>query len=115
VTTCASGSPLTVMDLDATGQPVWQVQSAEVSGYGYICYAPQIAVDGNGVAYIAEPTNAGLPSVTLAYPSGYISSFQFQPSTVNNTEIPCCVGPPMVNTDGTMSSAITQNRPLIIT
>jgi len=102
VTTCASGSPLTVMDLNATGQPVWQMQSAEVSGYGYICYAPQIAVDGNGVAYIAEPTNAGLPSVTFAYPSGYISSFQFQPSTVNNTDIPCCVGPPMVNTDGTM-------------
>lgn len=102
VTTCASGSPLTVMDLNATGQPLWQVQSAEVSGYGYICYAPQIAIDENGVAYIAEPTNAGLPSVTFAYPSGYISSFQFQPSTVNNTDIPCCVGPPMVNTDGTV-------------
>jgi hypothetical protein len=102
VTTCASGSPLTVMDLDATGQPVWQVQSAEVSGYGYICYPPQIAVDGNGVAYIAEPTNAGLPSITTAYPNTYISSFQFQPSVVNNTDIDCCVGPPMVNTDGTM-------------
>jgi len=102
VTTCPSGSPLTVTDLGTDGQPIWEVQSAEVSGYGYICYAPQIAIDGNGVAYIAEPTNAGLPSVTYAYPSGYTSSFQFQPSTVNNTDIDCCVGPPMVNIDGTM-------------
>jgi len=102
VTTCVSGSPLTVMDLDATGQPVWQVQSAQVRGYGYICYAPQIAVDGSGVAYIAEPTNAGLPSITEAYPNTSIQSFQFPPSIVNNTAIQCCVGPPMVNTDGTM-------------
>jgi len=102
VTTCASGSPLTVMDLNATGQPLWQVQSAEVSGYGYICYAPQIAVAGNGVAYIAEPTNAGLPSMTFAYPSGYISSFQFPPSIVGTIQVQCCVGPPMVNVDGTI-------------
>jgi len=102
VTTCVSGSPLTVVDLDATGQPVWQVQSAQVRGYGYICYAPQIAVDGSGVAYIAEPTNAGLPSITEAYPNTSIQSFQFPPSIVNNTAIQCCVGPPMVNTDGTM-------------
>jgi hypothetical protein len=102
VTTCASGSPLTVMDLNATGQPMWQVQSAEVSGYGYICYPPQIAVRGDGVAFIAEPTNAGLPSVTVAYPSGANSSIQFQPSIINNTDIDCCVGPPMINTDGTM-------------
>jgi len=102
VTTCASGSPLTVMDLNATGQPLWELHSAEVGGFGYICYPPQIALRGDGLVYVTEPTNAGLPSVTTAYPSGYISSFQFQPSTVNNTEIPCCVGPPMVNTDGTM-------------
>ena len=102
VTSCPSGSPLTVTDLGADGQPIWEVQSAEVSGYGYICYAPQIAVNGSGVAYIAEPTNAGLPSVTIAYPSGYTTYFQFQPSTVNNADIPCCVGPPMVNTDGNM-------------
>ncbi|MGB6736004.1 MAG: Ig-like domain repeat protein, partial [Candidatus Sulfotelmatobacter sp.] len=102
VTTCASGSPLTVVDVTATGQPVWELQSAEVSGYGYICYAPQIAVDGNGVAYITEPTNAGLPSVTFAYPSGDISSFQFPPSIVGTIQVPCCVGPPMVNVDGTL-------------
>jgi Bacterial Ig-like domain (group 3)/Bacterial Ig-like domain (group 2)/Galactose oxidase, central domain len=104
VTTCASGSPLTVTDLDATGQPVWQVQSALVSGYGYICYAPQIAVRGDGVTFIAEPTNAGLPSITTAYPSGYISSSQFPPSMVTlngrTTNVTCCVGPPIVNTDG---------------
>jgi hypothetical protein len=78
------------------------VQSAEVSGLGHICYAPQIAVDGNGVAYIAEPTNAGLPSVTEAYPNGYVGSFQFPPSYVGTIEVQCCVGPPMVNVDGTM-------------
>jgi hypothetical protein len=107
VTSCPSGSPLTVTDLDATGQPVWQVQSALVSGYGYICYPPQIAVGGDGTAYIAEPTNAGLPSVTTAYPSGYVSSVQFTPSSVTlngrTTQVTCCVGPPMVNTDGGMN------------
>jgi Bacterial Ig-like domain (group 3)/Bacterial Ig-like domain (group 2) len=102
VTTCALGSPLAVMDLNATGQPLCQVRSAEVSGLGYVCYPPQTAVRGDGLVYVTEPTNAGLPSVTTAYPSGYISSFQFLPSTVNNTNIPCCVGPPIVNTDGTM-------------
>lgn len=105
-TSCPSGNPLTVTDLDATGQPVWQVQSALVSGYGYICYPPQIAVGTDGTTYIAEPTNAGLPSVTTAYPSGYISSVQFPPTTVTlngrTTNVTCCVGPPMVNTDGAM-------------
>ena len=105
ITTCASGSPMTVMDLDPMGQPLWQQLSLAVTGYGYICYAPQTAVRSDGVAFIAEPTNAGLPSLTEAYPSGYINAVEFPPSTVTNngrqTQVNCCVGTPMVNTDGT--------------
>jgi hypothetical protein len=105
LTTCASGNPMTVMDLDATGQPLWQTQSLAVTGYGYICYPPQTAVRGDGVAFIAEQTNAGLPSLTEAYPSGYINAVEFPPSTVTNngrqTQVNCCVGPPLVNTDST--------------
>jgi hypothetical protein len=104
VTTCASGNPMTVMGLDANGQPLWQQQNAPVTGYGYICYPPQTAVGGDGKAYVAEPTNAGLPSLTVAYPNGYINTVEFPPSTVTNnggpTQVQCCVGPPMVNTDG---------------
>jgi hypothetical protein len=102
VTTCASGNPMTLLDLNATGEILWQQAAAEVNGVGYICYPAPIAVNGAGVAFIAEPTNAGLPSLTIAYPNGYIESTQFQPSTVNSTEIDCCVGPPMMNIDGTV-------------
>jgi hypothetical protein len=101
VTTCASGNPLTVLDLNATGEVLWQQAAAELKGFGYICYPPQIAVSAAGVAFIAEPTNAGLPSLTVAYPSGYVESSQFPASTVGTTEVQCCVGRPMVNTDGT--------------
>ncbi len=106
VTSCPANSPLTVTDLDVTGQPIWQIQSLSVQGEGYICYPPQIAVRGDGVAFVVEPTNAGLPSVTMAYPNGYTTSFEFPPSQVTNNgqtiQIDCCVGPPLVNTDGTM-------------
>jgi hypothetical protein len=54
------------------------------------------------VAYIVGPTNAGMPSLTIAYPSSYIETYQLPPSTVNGTQIDCCVGPPMVNVDGTV-------------
>ena len=69
--TCTSGqtNPMTVVDLDAaTGQPLWQLASAGVSNGGGISYcypagtAPQIAVGGDGSAYVVEPTNAGLQS-----------------------------------------------------
>jgi hypothetical protein len=100
VTTCASGSPMTVLDLDSTGQPLWQVTAEEADGLGYICYPPLIAVNAAGDAFIAEPTNAGLPSLTVATPTGGIESNQFLPSIVNSTDVPCCVGPPMVSVDG---------------
>ena len=102
---CPSNSPMTVTDLDANKQPLWQMQSAAVSGYGYMCVPPQIAVGGDGTTYVAEPTNGGLPSLTVMYPNGYGASTQFPPSTVTNygntINVNCCVGPPMVNTDGT--------------
>lgn len=105
VTTCASSQPMTVIDLDPTGQPVWQVQEVSVQGYGYICYPPQIAVGGDGTAYVVEPTNAGLPSLTEADSNGNISQIEFPPSTVTNNgntiNVQCCVGPPTVNTDDT--------------
>jgi uncharacterized protein YjdB len=101
VTTCASGNPLTVLDLNATGEILWQQAAAEVNGFGYICYPAPIAVNGAGVAFIAEPTNAGLPSLTVAYPNGSVGGVQFPPSIVGTTEVQCCVGPPMVNVDGT--------------
>ena len=106
VTTCASGKPMTIVDLNATGQTLWQQAAAGVNGQGYICYPAPVAVRGDGVAFIAEPTNAGLPSLTVAYPNGYIQAIQFPPSTVttngNTIQVTCCVGPPMVNTDGTV-------------
>jgi hypothetical protein len=103
VTTCASGSPMTIIDFNATGEPLWQVAAAEVNGAGYVCYPAPIAVRGDGVVFITEPTNAGLPSLTEAFTNGGIKSFQFPPSIVNSTtQVPCCVGPPMVNTDGTV-------------
>ncbi len=106
VTSCPANSPMTVTDFDATGQPIWQIQSALVQGFGYMCIPPNIAVTGNGTAYVVEPTAAGFPSVTIASPSGYVSSFQFPPSPVTKygrtTNVACCVGPPMVNIDGTV-------------
>jgi len=108
VTTCGSNSPMSVVDLDATGQPLWAQSALGVNngnGLTYLCYPAPIAVRGDGVAFITEPTNAGLPSLTTAYPSGYISQVQFAPSTVTlngrTTQVQCCVGPPLVNTDGT--------------
>jgi hypothetical protein len=108
VTTCASGNPMTVVDLDATGSPLWQQAAIGVNngnGFTYLCYPAPTAVRGDGVAFITEPTNAGLPSLTEAYPSGYIQQTQFPPSTVTlngrTTQVTCCVGPPMINTDGT--------------
>ena len=104
LTSCPANNPMTVTDRDATGQPIWQTQNLPVQGEGYICYPPQIAVGVDGTAYVVEPTNAGLPSLTLGYPNGYTTAFEFPPSqvTVNGqtTNIDCCVGPPMVNTDG---------------
>jgi hypothetical protein len=102
VTTCASGNPLTVLDLNAAQEILWQQAAAEVNGLGYICYPAPIAVNGAGVAFIAEPTNAGLPSLTVAYPNGSVGGVQFPPSIVGTTEVQCCVGPPVVNVDGTV-------------
>jgi len=99
-TTCASGSPMTVIDLNATGQPLWQQAAIGVdngNGFTYLCYPAPTAVRGDGVAFMTEPTNAGLPSLTEAYPSGYIQQTQFPPSTVTlngrTTQVTCCVGP----------------------
>jgi hypothetical protein len=114
--TCVSGqtNPMTVVDLDgATGQPLWQLASAGVSngnGISY-CYpagtAPQIAVGGDGSAYVVEPTNAGLQSTKVSPTGGTTLISQGQTTITKNGQtitVQCCSGPPMVNTDGTMYS-----------
>ena len=116
--TCASGqtNPLTVMDLDPVyGQPVWSLSAAGIQEGNNIVYcygngydAPQIAVRGDGAVVISEPTNNGFPplSVMNIPPNGAGVSYPIPPSsnTVNgNTIYPqCCMGPPMVNVDGTI-------------
>ena len=105
VTSCPSGNPMTVSDLGPNGQLLWQEFAAGVNtGNGtitYLCNAPQIAVRGDGAVIITEATNAGFPSVSM---SGQM--YPIPPSTVTNgfgttIDVLCCVGPPMVNTDGT--------------
>jgi hypothetical protein len=113
--TCTSGqtNPMTVIDLDgATGQPLWQVTGEGVSngtGVSY-CYtagtAPQMAVGGDGSAYIVEPTNASFPPLTKVSPDGATQSSTLGSTSVTlngqTTTVDCCQGPPMVNTDGNM-------------
>jgi hypothetical protein len=102
-------NPLTVVDLDPVfGQPVWQIQAASLQG-GY-CYgngydAPQSAVRSDGAVVVSEPTNNGFPPLTLVQPDGTQISYYVPPSIVANsegqeTQVQCCVGPPIVNTDG---------------
>jgi hypothetical protein len=105
-------NPLTVVDLDPIlGQPTWSIQAAGIqqgNGVAY-CYghgndAPQIAVRGDGVVIVSEPTNNGFPPLTAVGPGG---QFAYPIPTSSDTEngitiFPqCCMGPPMVNTDGT--------------
>ncbi len=105
VTSCPSGNPMTVSDFGPTGQPLWQEFAAGVNtGNGtitYLCNAPQIAVRGDGAVIITEATNVGFPSVSM---NGQM--YSIPPSTVTNAfgttiDVLCCVGPPMVNSDGT--------------
>jgi hypothetical protein len=109
VSTCTPGNPMTVMDLDATGQPLWQQQAAGVNngtGFTFLCFPVPVAVAGDGTVNFTEPTNAGFPSITTVSPNGFASSGSFPPSMVTNNgrtiQVNCCVGPPMVNTDGTV-------------
>jgi Big-like domain-containing protein len=109
--TCTPGqtNPLTVVDLDPVyGQPIWSVSAAGVwvGNHQVFCYgngydAPQIAVRGDGVVVISEPTNNGFPPLTvngLSYPIPPSSN-----TIGGNTIYPqCCMGPPMVNSDGTI-------------
>ena len=109
---CTAGQPLTVVDLDPIyGQPIAEIQAAGVQEGNHIVYcygggdAPQIAVRGDGAAIVSEPTNNGFPSLTLVLPGGTQESYSIPPSsntTNGNTIFPqCCMGAPMVNTDGT--------------
>jgi hypothetical protein len=113
--TCASGqtNPMTVVDLDgATGQPLWQVVGVGVNNGNGITYcypagtAPQIAVGGDGSAYIVEPTNAGFSPLTKVSPDGAMQTSTLGRTTIilngQTTIVTCCQGPPMVNTDGNM-------------
>jgi hypothetical protein len=115
--TCTPGQtmPLTVVDLDPVyGQPTWSLWAAGVQQGNSILYcygggdAPQIAVRGDGAVVIAEPTNNGFPplSVMNLPPNGAGVSYPIPPSsnTMNGVTIypQCCMGPPMVNVDGTI-------------
>jgi hypothetical protein len=113
--TCASGqtNPMTVIDLDgATGQPLWQAVGVGVNNGNGITYcypagtAPQIAVGGDGSAYIVEPTNAGFSPLTKVSPDGAMQTSTLGRTTIilngQTTIVTCCEGPPMVNTDGNM-------------
>jgi hypothetical protein len=111
--TCTAGqtNAMTVVDLDgATGQPLWQAVGTGVSngnGISY-CYpagtAPEIAVQADGSAIIVEPTNVGFSPLTQVHPNGATTTSSFPGTTVTNNgntiNVQCCVGPPMVNTDG---------------
>jgi hypothetical protein len=111
--TCTPGqtNPLTVMGLDPVyGQPTFAIQAAGIQqGNGVVyCYgngydAPQIAVRGDGAVIISEPTNNGFPPLTILQAGGE-AMYSIPPSsntTNGNTIYPqCCMGPPMVNTDG---------------
>jgi hypothetical protein len=113
--TCTTGqtNPLTVVDLDPMhGQPALQIMAAGVQqGNGILyCYgkgydAPQIAIRGDGAVIVSEPTNNGFPPLTMAQNGGTVS-YGIPPSsiTTNGTTIypQCCMGPPMVNVDGTV-------------
>jgi len=116
--TCTPGqtSPLTVFDLDPWyGRPQIIALAAGVQqGNGVVyCYgggdAPQIAVRGDGAVIISEPTNNGFPQLTMQLPNnGRQTIYDLEPpSTITTPQgqivaVQCCVGPPMVNTDGTV-------------
>ena len=115
--TCTPGqtNPLTVVDLDPIyGQPTFAISAAGVQVGNTIeyCYtpgptAPQVAVRGDGAVIISGPSNNGFPPLTLVPVGGAnIVSYSIPPSTLENSSgqqvgVQCCLGPPMVNSDGT--------------
>jgi hypothetical protein len=111
--TCTQGqtNPLTVVDLDPTyGQPTFQILAAGIQqGNGILyCYgdgdAPQIAIRGDGAVIVAEPSNNGFPPLTMVQ-NGGTASYGIPTSTITTNGVTiypqCCMGPPMVNVDGT--------------
>ena len=112
--TCTPGqtNPLTVVDLDPMyGQPALQIRAAGVQqGNGILyCYgngdAPQIAIRADGAVIVSEPSNNGFPPLTIAQ-NGGTASYAIPTSTITTNGVTiypqCCVGPPMVNVDGTI-------------
>jgi hypothetical protein len=112
--TCTPGqtNPLTVVELDpVSGQPTLEIPAAGIQGPNGIVYcygngydAPQMATRGDGAVIISEPTNNGFPPLTLVQ-SGGLTGYPIPTSTttINGVSIypQCCMGPPMVNVDGT--------------
>jgi hypothetical protein len=112
--TCTPGqtNPLTVVGLDPVyGQPTFSIQAAgiKVGNQLVYCYgngdAPQIAVRGDGAVIVSEPTNNGFLPLTMVYPGGE-AAYPIPTSTNTTTaagtiNVQCCMGPPMVNSDGT--------------
>jgi hypothetical protein len=105
--------PMSISDIDGvSGTEKWHIEAAGTqSGYGtQYCYSaatvPLIAVRRDGTAVLTEPTNSGLPPVTLVNPYGGTRSFlvpgsTFESATGQPIGAQCCVGPPMVDSDGT--------------
>jgi uncharacterized protein YjdB len=111
--TCTTGqtNPLTVVDLDPVyGQPTLQILAAGIQqGNGILyCYghgdAPQIAIRGDGAVIVSEPSNNGFPPLTMAQ-NGGTATYGIPTSTITTNGVTiypqCCMGPPMVNVDGT--------------
>jgi hypothetical protein len=115
--TCVPGqtNPMTVVDLDPIfGQPTFQIAAAGVQVGNTIqyCYtpgptSPKIAVRGDGAVILSGPSNNGFPRLTLVPVGGAnIVSYYIPPTILTNTDgsqtaVQCCMGPPMVNSDGT--------------
>ncbi|HVO63491.1 MAG TPA: PQQ-binding-like beta-propeller repeat protein, partial [Terriglobales bacterium] len=114
--TCAPNQsvPMTIADLDATThQPIWQISAAGIQ-FGdqtVYCYPssapPQFAIRGDGAVIIAEPTNAGLPPLTVldGQSGGVLASISIPLSSNDDgsghiTNVYSLMGPPMVNSDG---------------
>jgi hypothetical protein len=66
--TCKPGQtvPMTIRDLDPTGQTLWEFTAAQIPGVGY-CYAgaPQMAVRGDGAIAVSSSNLSGLPEIML--------------------------------------------------
>jgi hypothetical protein len=76
--TCKPGQtvPMTIRDLDPTGQTLWEFTAAQIPGVGY-CYAgaPQMAIRGDGAVAVSSSNLSGLPEIMLLDGTGGNETF----------------------------------------